>query len=459
MADRRVTVSELFFLAGESRESMMHVGGLTRFAAPPDADPHFLRLVMEELRDAPPVQPLWSRKLKNPDFLASPRQRWVTDEEFDLDYHVRRSGLPVPGGERELGVLVSRMHGVPMDFHRPLWEANFIEGLQDGGFALYTKVHHSLVDGYTAMRLLSGSLSTDPEKRDMPLFFHRERARRATVAEPMASLTDLIGLAREQLQGTTRMWKAVARLGVSLSGFDQHLAAPMQAPNTIFNRRISRNRRFATQSHDLARLKAVAKASGGTLNDVALAIIGGALRRLLSELNELPNEPLIAMLPVNLRPADDPGGGNAIGAILASMATNLADPGDRLREIITSTRRAKQQLEGMPRSTIMQYTTLLIAPLVMQVATGTAGRTRPAFNLVISNVPGPTEPLYFRGARMQGNYPLSIPFHGYGINITLNSYAGALDYGFIGCRNALPHLQRLAVYAGEAIGELETAVA
>ena len=138
-----------------------------------------------------------------------------------------------------------------------------------------------------------------------------------------------------------------------------------------------------------------------------------------------------------------------------SVGIGVSDPVERLQAIIASTKRAKRQLEGMPRSTILQYTALLLAPLSVQLATGIAGRVRPAFNVVVSNVPGPQEPLYFRGARLEAAYPLSIPFPGYGLNITLNSYAGTLNFGFIGCRDALPHLQRLAVYAGEALEELE----
>lgn len=456
MAGRRVTVSEAVFLAAESRESMMHVGALMPFTPPPDAPPEWIRELLMELRDPPPIQPPWDRKLKNPDMLGSPRQRWIQDEDFDLDYHVRRSGLPTPGGERELGILVSRMHSVSMDFHRPLWEINFIEGLHGGRFALYTKVHHSLVDGYTAMRILQHSFTTDPDERDTPFFFHVPRPK-GSVGEPVATLSALFSLVREQYGGAKPLWKAIGRLGRSIGGRDKHLAAPMQAPKTIFNRRISRNRRFATQSCALERLKAVCKSSGGTLNDVILALCGAALRRLLLDLNALPDQPLIAMLPVNIRPADDPGGGNAVGAILASLATNIADPVERLHEITASTQRAKKQLEGMPRSVILQYTALLLSPLSIQLATGIAGRVRPAFNVVISNVPGPREHHYFRGARLEATYPLSIPFHGYGLNITVNSYAGNLNFGFIGCRDALPHLQRLAVFAGEALEELEAA--
>ena len=291
----------------------------------------------------------------------------------------------------------------------------------------------------------------------MPWFFHVHRPERASVAAPVATLSAVFELLREQVGGAPVFWKAIGKLGRSLRGRESHLAAPMQAPKTIFNCRVSRNRRFATQSYAIERLKTVAKSAGGTLNDVGLALCGTALRRLLLDLDALPDRPLIAMLPVNIRPADDPGGGNAVGAILASLGTHIEDPVDRLGEIIASTREAKQQLQGMPRSMILQYSALLLSPLSVQLATGTAGRVRPAFNVVVSNVPGPREPLYFRGSRLEAAYPLSIPFHGYGLNITLNSYANRLNFGFIGCRDALPHLQRLAVYAGEALEQLETA--
>ncbi len=458
MAGRRVTITDAIFLAAESRESMMHVGGLFPFTPPPDAPPDFLRGLMEELRDLPGVESPWDLKLRHPEMLTSPLQRWVPDRDFDLGYHVRRSALPSPGDERELGILVSRLHSHQMDFHRPLWELHFIEGLSGGRFAMYSKVHHSLLDGFSAMRVLATSFEKDPSVRDTAMYFAQPRVReRASVGEPVATLPALLGLAREQVDGAPKLWRAIGRLGKALWRHDPELATPIRAPNTLFNRRISRNRRFATQSFAVERLKCVARISGGTLNDVALALCGTALRRLLLDLNALPDDPLIAMLPVNIRPADDPGGGNAVGAIMASLATEVADPADRLDRIIASTARAKAQLQGLPRSLILQYSALMMAPLTFQLATGTAGRVRPSFNLVISNVPGPSEPLYFRGARLEAAYPLSIPFHGYGLNITLNSYAGTLNFGFIGCREVLPHLQRLAVYAGEALTELEAA--
>lgn len=208
------------------------------------------------------------------------------------------------------------------------------------------------------------------------------------------------------------------------------------------------------------RVKRVATASKGTVNDVLLAICGTSLRRFLKELDALPERSLIAMVPVNVRPKDDPGGsGNAVGAILASLATDLDDPAARLATVVASTRRAKEQLQGMSKSAMMQYTALVMAPLMLSFIPGAVGRLRPAFNVVVSNVPGPETPLYFRGWKLDEMYPLSIPFHGYGLNVTVQSYAGELGFGFIGCRDTLPHLQRLAVYAKDALDELDRAFA
>jgi diacylglycerol O-acyltransferase / wax synthase len=465
MAEQKLSLQDAMFLANETRESMMHVGGLSIFSAPPDAGPSFLRQWTDDLKEEVTVHPPWTLKLRTPELLKNPLQSWVEDEAFDLDYHVRRSALPSPGGERELGILVSRLHSVQMDFHRPLWELHFIEGLEGGRFALYFKIHHALVDGYTAMKLLARSLSTDPDERHTPWFFARPpRARsQSSRDEPVPSLGAMLAQVREQLRAQTGAMRDVGRAVMNVvraarSG-DRTLITPLHTPRSLLNRRISRNRRFATQQYPTERLRRIAKAAGGTINDVALALCGASLRRLLLELDALPERPLTAMVPVNVRPKDDPGGGNAVAAILASLATDVEDPVERLRAIIASTQRAKEQLQGLSRNAILQYSALLLAPIGLMIVPGVAGRVRPTFNVIVSNVPGPETRLYFRGARLEATYPLSIPFHGCGVNITISGYAETLNFGFIGCRDVLPRMQRLAVYSGEALDELERALA
>ncbi len=452
------------FLASERRDVMMHVGGLLVFSPTQHAQRDISKRLREEIaRDNDKVQPPWNLRLNHPDLLANPLQAWVEDDHFDLEYHIRRSALASPGDERELGILVSRLHGAPLDFHRPPWEAHFIEGLENDQIAIYFKVHHALIDGYTAIKILNRSFSKRPDDRDDTLFYARPpiepKKREEREGPPVPTLAALLNAARNQRSAAKDIGRAVVNMARAVRAHDKELVAPGQAPKSILNQKITRSRRFATQQVAIERLKNLGNKSGGTLNDVVLAICGSALRRFLIEHDALPNKPLVAMVPVNIRPKDDPGGsGNAVGAILATLATDEPNAKKRLQAIIASTKRAKEQLSGMSRSAIMQYSALVIAPLMVSfVAPIAVGKTRPAFNVVISNVPGPEEHLYLRGWRLDAAYPLSIPFHGYALNITVHSYAGTLNFGFTGCRDTLPHLQRLAVYAGEAVDDLERA--
>jgi len=451
------------FLYGETREVMMHVAGLLPFSPGPDWSPEEMRFLMDEIREGVKVAQPWNQRLRTPELLRNPLQAWVDDDDVDVEYHVRRSALPRPGDERELGILVSRLHAIPLDFHRPPWEVHLIEGLEGGRFAMYAKVHHALVDGYTAMRILANALTPDPDERKRPLFFSippRTREKKAEAADDHGGVHfgELLAAVREQYGTGKTVVKALMNVVQSSRSGTKDLVSPMQAPKCVLNARISRNRRFATQKLATARIRAIAQAVGGTVNDVVLALCSSALRRYLQELDALPDQPLVAMLPVAIRQKGDAGGGNAVGAILASLATDVADPLKRIETITTSTTRAKQQLQGMSKAAILSYSAMLTAPAMMQMMPVTSGKVRPTFNVVISNVPGPDEPLYFRGARLEGNFPVSIPVHGQALNITCSSYAGSMCFGFTGCRDTVPHLQRIAVYCGDALSELEEAL-
>jgi diacylglycerol O-acyltransferase len=472
---KRLSMLDMMFLYGETPSTMMHVGGLMPFTPPPDAPPDFLRRLLDETKLEKVVAP-WNRKLAHPTLLYRPDQAWVVDTNFDLDYHVRRSALASPGDERELGILVSRLHSNALDLRRPPWEVHFIEGLEGGRFALYMKMHHSLVDGYTATKILRKGMSTNPNDTDHPLFFNIRgpatgSAKKAEVAESdgnlLSSVTGAIsavGSAIGFVAGTGRsaldLTRALINTELRPSDEQRHLVTSFQAPPCILNNRISRNRRFATQQYKAERLKAIGSKQDATLNDVALSIIGGGLRVFLAELGELPDKSLIAFVPVNVRAKDDEGGGNAVGAMLAPLGTDIADPVERLDSVAKSTRATKNELRKMSRNAILAYSAAIMAPSGFQVVSALTGVRPPwpfAFNLCVSNVPGPKDVLYLRGSRMEANYPVSIPAHGMALNITLHSYADNLDFGFVGCRDTLPHLQRLAVYTGEALDELEAA--
>lgn len=480
---RRLGPQDMLFLYGETSSTMMHVGGLMPFTPPPDAPRDFLRQLVDESKENEVVAP-WNLKLSHPDLLLSPIQSWVYDDKFDLDYHVRRSALASPGDERELGILVSRLHSNALDLRRPPWEMHFIEGLEGGRFAIYVKMHHALIDGYTGQKMLARSLSTDPHDTTHPLFFNIPTPGRVSAAKEdsgtgiagglLNSLGGVVGNLGGMVSGVGSALGSVA--GAGRSTFDltkalintqlrsdneyRNLIGSVQAPHSILNTRISRNRRFATQQYELDRLKKIGANNDSTVNDVALAICGGSLRRFLDELGELPEKSLIAMLPVNVRPKDDEGGGNAVAAILGSLGTNIADPLERLATVTATTRMAKAELAKMNRDAILAYTAALMAPFTMQLASALSGVKTPlphAFNLCVSNVPGPQDVLYLRGSRMEASYPVSLVAHSQALNITLQSYASTLNFGFIGCRDTLPHLQRLAVYTGEALDELEDA--
>jgi diacylglycerol O-acyltransferase / wax synthase len=465
MAENLSLVDSLF-LYGETRQTMMHVASMSPYT-PPDGDTDLPRRMVDQLRAARSVESPWNLKLAHPRVRFHPRQRWVEDDDFDIDYHVRRSALPSPGDERELGVLVSRLHSNQLDLSRPPWELHIIEGLEGGRFALYHKVHHSLIDGYTGMQLMIRGLSTDPDELDKPLFPMiappvRPRPGGASGAGlprwDAAQLAHGLGGGAASAAGLA---KRLATLQFRRRGEFEPLVGNMQAPRSILNSRISRNRRFATQQYSLSRLKKIATATGSTLNDVAVSITGGGLRAFLQELGELPDKPLIAFVPVNIRPKGDVGGGNAVGAVLASMATDVADPLARLAAVSRSMTAAKANLQGLSREAILAYSAYLLAPGALQVLgaiTGIPSLLPLAFNVCVSNIPGPQHPLYLRGARLEAPYPVSIPTHGMALNVTLQSYADTLNFGFIGCRDTLPHLQRLAVHTGEELEELARAV-
>jgi diacylglycerol O-acyltransferase / wax synthase len=459
---RWLSPADALFVYGESRETPQHVGSLLRFSPAADASPEFLRRVVDEIRREPSVAGPWNQRLATPWLQYSPVHSWVADENFDIDYHVRRTAVPAPGDERELGIVVARLHTNPLDLSKPPWELHFIEGLQDGSFAIYMKVHHALVDGYTMVKAMETAFSPDAQSPDTPLPFQvpldQQPPQPGADSLLFADRVNYLRQSTRDLRSLLALSRAQTRLLLRRRG---PLVGSLDAPDSIFNQRITRNRRFATQQYPLAQLKALAKAAGATLNDVVLAVCGGALRTYLLEQDELPDAPLIAMVPVNVRPKGDPGGGNAVGAMLASLGTDVADPVERVRAVNDSTRRAKEQLEGLTKEAILGYSGALMAPAALQtlsaIAGTGAGQPR-TFNVTVSNVPGPTEPLYFRGARLDAPYPLSIVGHGLALNITVFSYAGTLTFGFTGCRDTVPHLQRLAVYTGDALAALDAAL-
>lgn len=447
-----ISPTDSLFLLGESREHPMHVGGLQLFEPPAGAGPEFIRDLYKSM--------LAHRDI-SPDFLKHPAEflggianiSWSVDRDLDMEYHLRRSALPRPGRVRELLELISRLHGTLLDRHRPLWETHLIEGLNDGRFAVYTKVHHALVDGVSAMKLMRRALSSDPADHEIRVPWGikpRPRSREVQTSR-LGELTGALG--------------SIAALGPSAitvaraALVEQQLTLPFGAPKTMFNVPIGGARRCAAQSWPIKRIIAIKEAAGVTLNDVVLAMCSGALRAYLIEQAALPDRPLIAMVPVNMRAANDTSaGGNQVGTILCSLATDISDPAERLEAIHASMSGNKKVFSQLPRLQQLALSAFNVAPMTLGLIPALGAATAPPFNVVISNVPGAREPLYWNGARLDGNYPMSIATEFQALNITLTNNAENLDFGLVGCRRSVPHLQRMLGQLEDSLAELERAV-
>ncbi|MBZ5734449.1 wax ester/triacylglycerol synthase family O-acyltransferase [Nocardioides sp. TRM66260-LWL] len=453
------------FLLAENRSMPMHVGGLQLFERPEGAGPDYIREMYLAMLGNSDVAPLF---LKHPhrSVRTGGRLMWQPDEQFDVEHHVRHSALPAPGRYRELFDLCSRLHSTRMAWDRPLWEAHVIEGLADGKVALYTKVHHSLVDGVSAMRLLQSVLSTDPERRGMPAPWAYRPPRRS----PLPASDDgrsIAGLPVEAFRTALSLSADAAGLPSALvrtlrrAARNETSAVSLRAPRTLFNQRITGARRFAADDWPIERLRAIGKATGTTINDVVLAMCSGAVRAYLEELDALPQESMVAMVPVGLNAKQSQvasaEGGNAVGAVMVQMATERRDAAERLSAIHTSMADGKEALSTMTPVQILAMSALGQAPAIITPALRMQGVVRPPYNLIISNVPGPRTTHYWNGARLVGTYPLSIPIHGMALNITCTSYDGQLSFGLTGCRRTVPRLQRLLGHLDAEVVALERA--
>jgi diacylglycerol O-acyltransferase len=445
-----MSLQDSLFMVIEGRQQPMHVAGLHIYTPPAGAGEDHVQQIYQGWRKYVKAEKPFNQR----PVLSMGQWGWEEDADFDVDHHLSHLALPRPGRIRELLMLVSRLHGALMDRSRPLWELHLIEGLADGRFALYVKIHHALIDGVTGIRLVASSLSHDPAEIKPPLWAQRHF--QAAASRPARSL------AAKVVDAVLTGRKIIPGLGSGLLDLlrtaspDDALALPFQAPPSPFNVGISGSRRFVAQSYSLTRMREIGKATGATVNDVTLAVCAGALRKYLMARDNLPEKPLIAMVPVSLH-GETRKGGNQVALMLANLATDVADPLARLQRIVASTAAAKARLSGMVRVEKIAHAAMMLAPMLPDMITGRA-RKRPAFNLIISNVPGPTGTLYLNGARLDEAYPVSIPADFLALNITVSGYGDRLGFGFTACRRAVPALQRMVDHLDEAFAELESAL-
>jgi diacylglycerol O-acyltransferase / wax synthase len=477
---QQLTGMDASFLYVETARSYGHVSGLSIYERPDDPDYRPYEAFRRQIESRLPILPPFRRRLVEVPF-GLDHPYWVNDPGFDLDYHIRYVAVPPPAGQDELCALAARIIGRPLDRAHPLWEFWVIDGLSDGRFAVLTKMHHATIDGAAGAEMLSMLLDDRPDA-ELP------EVEDTWEPDPVPSDTELLArtmgqLARRpakavgfqvrtlrEVARTTRSENVEVLADVLRRGLPGPLGAvarrvlkgpsgevdelpPLpttQAPRTPFNRTITPHRRLAVRTTMLDDVKSVKNAVGGTVNDVVMAVCAGALRRYLEEQGSLPDQPLVAMVPVSVRTGDEADKWtNRVSAIFTAIPTNLPEPLERLGAMHRWMLAAKSQFDLVPADTLIEISQL--APPALSIrAMRLAARVRWAdrmglpFNLVISNVPGPRNPLYLAGAKLLEYHPVSTVVDGQGLNITVHSYLDQLHFGLVACAELVPDLDHLA---------------
>lgn len=442
---------DFIFLTLEKRQQPMHVGGLFLFTIPNDAPSTFIQDLVSDIRNSKsrPVAPF--NNCLNGFF-------WDEDEEFDIEHHFRHIALPHPGRIRELLIYISQEHSALIDRAKPLWTCHIIEGIEGNRFAMYFKIHHAMVDGIAGMRLVEKSLSKDPTAKSIVPPWCVERPWAKQITKPKNSkIKNILNTLKTQIEATPKVTQELFQTVFKEMGKNPDYVSSFQAPASLFNQRVSSSRRFAAQSFELDRFRHISKALNVTINDVVLAVCSGALREYLITQNALPKKPLIAMVPASIRD-DDSELSNRITMILANLGTHKQNPLERLDIIQRSVQNAKKRFKRMSANQVLNYSAFVYGLAGFNIASGMMPK-RQAFNVIISNVPGPQEPLYWNGAKLDALYPASIILDGQALNITMTSYLDKLEVGLTGCRNALPKMQSLLTHLEDEIQCFENIIA
>jgi diacylglycerol O-acyltransferase / wax synthase len=482
---RQLTSLDAQFLAIESPRTYGHVGGLAVYD--PSTAPggrlgveDIYRMVCERLHLLPPFR--W-KPVQVPFGLDHPY--WVEDPDFDLDFHIRESAVPPPGGDAQVAETVARIFARPLDRSRPLWELYLIHGLESDRVALLTKIHHSAVDGVSGNEILAVLLDPSPEGREIPPPERESRGERVpgelemlgrgllgmprqplralrSIPTALPNLTDLPGA--NAFPGVPTISRGLAGLRRVVSGEGSGVleVATARPPRTSFNGPISAHRRFAFGSLSLDSVKALKNELGITVNDVVVALCATAVRDWLEARDELPDEPLVALIPVSVRTEEERGSfGNRVGAMIVPLPTDEPDPRARLMRTHELLRSAKERHSALPAGLLTDAATFIppaVAALAARTTVEVLGRTRPPLNLIISNVPGPREPLYCAGAQLQAHYPVSAILDGVGLNMTVMSYRDHLDFGIVADRDQVDDVWSLMEGAASALEELELVI-
>ncbi|MBA3654447.1 MAG: wax ester/triacylglycerol synthase family O-acyltransferase [Actinobacteria bacterium] len=459
---QRLTGMDATFLYTETTAAHMHVTGVSIFDPSSVPGGYQFSKVRDLVENRLQLLPPFRRRLAEIPFgLHHPL--WIEDPDFDLDFHIRRAALPAPGGERELAEFAAEVNSRPLDRTRPLWEMYVIEGLENGLIATVTKTHHAAIDGVSGAELTVNLLDLEPEPMVVPPEDPPWQPDKVPTDLELVGFA-LASLARQPV-AAVKAARRTAEMAITLRRRNREPGitpppAPFSAPKTSINVSITPHRRVAFSEVSLDDVKMVKNALGGTVNDVVLAICSGALRRYFEERKELPDEPLVAMVPISVRTEDQKGAmGNRVSSMFVNLNSDIDDPVKRLLAIQDGTKDAKDQEKAVSAEALTDWTEFA-APAVAARAfrllsnTRILDRARPIFNVTISNVPGPNFPLYSAGARMVAMYPLGPILDGGALNMTCMSYMGSMFFGLNADRDAVPEVDRIAAYLNDALAEL-----
>lgn len=456
------------FLYFETPTAHMHVSGVMVFdpstiPAEGDGGEYSFEWVLDQVNRRLVAQPEFRRRVVRVPFNVH-RPVWVEDPNFDVRNHVKRIGCPAPGGPEELAEVADEILSIPLDRNKPLWEMWVVEGLERGHVGLIAKMHHATIDGVSGANLLVHLFDFEPEAAAPPVPELPEPERVPSDLELVGhALSSRVRSPFRFLRTLRDTGEAVVTVARRRLGGGEGMPAPFTAPRTSFNGTISARRSVAFVNIRLDEVKALKTALGVTVNDVVLAVCGGALLRYLEENGEHPEKSLTAAIPVSVHDASDGDAVNKVSAMFASLATDVDDPTERVREINKVSRAAKEEHSAIGAN-FLQNWGQFAGPnigLAMRLYSrmGLAERHTPIHNLVISNVPGPPFPLYFGGAKLVSLNPLGPIFDGAGLNVTVLSYLDHVGFGLVACPRSLGDVWRLAGHIPDAFEELKKAAA
>ncbi len=436
---QKLNFQDASFLRAEVGERPFHVAALLIFSKPGKAPANYMRKLAPLIADGViNSSPIFSRKLEDPHDLRKPA--WIEEDELDRRFHFRHYSLPQPGTMEDLLELVALAHQPVLDRGRPLWEYHLIDGLPRNRFAVYAKIHHALVDGMAGIALVSKQLQCEPisisQLHKIHASTHPEELPHKKSSGWFKQLENNIGALFDQTRAIPEIASQVLHMGRSSDGGKNALPPlPFTAPPSILNLNKGGRRKLIALDLPLNKMRNIGHSTNGTVNDALIAVLGGAVRHFLLQQKKLPKTSLVGAMPISVKIEGSKG--NKLSMLMVPLASNIADPQKRLQRIVKVTKNAKQGLQGMSATGLQDMFNLIMMPVMALSAAHLSDKVRPVANMVVSNVPGPTNTQYLADSKLEAIYPISLLTEAAGFNFTAISYRNKLCIGILACPDGL----------------------